>query len=69
MEFINQANLFFAIAAPVAMIFGLNAVMQRAADRRPLFTNHDAIAPFPAGFLSGATERRAANDAQHQRAA
>jgi hypothetical protein len=69
MELINQANLLFAIAAPIVMIVALNALLQRA-DRRPrLFATPQPRLAVPARSSRAAARMEAANDAQHARAA
>jgi hypothetical protein len=69
MELLNQANLFFAIIAPIVLIVAINFVLQRADKRRPLFDARTPHAEAPVKAETAAPSLEAANDAQHQRAA
>jgi hypothetical protein len=69
MELLNQANLLFAVAAPIVMIFAINAALLRADRRRPLFEAPSPRVPAPVAFQRAPAKLVAANDAQHLRAA
>jgi hypothetical protein len=69
MELLTQANLLIAIAAPIAMIFAINAVLQGAGQRRQLFAAPAPRVPAPVRLDRAAQRLEAANDAHHQRAA
>jgi len=69
MELLSQANLFFAVAAPIALIVLINFLLQGSGERRPLFDGRRPGMAAPKPVESPAVELEAANDAQHQRAA
>lgn len=69
MELLNQANLLIAIAAPIVLIIAINAVLQRASRRPPLFERPTPRIATPVKSGHAPANAEAANDTQHQRAA